>query len=52
MLAAYLGLICQQLVDPNEAGFGEQLREFMPVLRSYLDRARSKRPGPPGAPVP
>ncbi|MBI4706229.1 MAG: TetR/AcrR family transcriptional regulator [Deltaproteobacteria bacterium] len=52
VLAAYLGLICQYLVDPNEAGFGEQLREFMPVLRSYLERARSERPGPPSAPVP
>jgi hypothetical protein len=47
ILAGFLGMVLQNMVDPDEANFNEQLGLFMPVLRSYL-----RRPGGAGGDLP
>ncbi len=39
VLASFLGLICQYLTNPEESSLNEQIQEFMPILRSYLEPA-------------
>lgn len=43
VVASFLGMVMQYIVDPDESNFNEQLGRFMPVLKSYL-----RRPGPLG----
>ncbi|NOZ85674.1 MAG: TetR/AcrR family transcriptional regulator [Deltaproteobacteria bacterium] len=41
VFAAFLGLICQYLADPDEADFKRQMGRFMPVLKSYLKKPKN-----------
>ncbi|MCC6811228.1 MAG: TetR/AcrR family transcriptional regulator [Deltaproteobacteria bacterium] len=40
MLACFVGLVCQDLVDPDEAGFNTQIRIFMNTLERLVQQAR------------
>jgi AcrR family transcriptional regulator len=39
MLACFVGLVCQDLVDPDEAAFDKQLRIFMNTLERLVQQA-------------
>lgn len=43
MLACFVGLVCQDLVDPDEGSFEKQIRIFMSTLERLIQQARFAR---------